>query len=280
VKPVSARRGNYAEFSISPDGRSIASRVFAINDDIWTYDVASGSPLRLTFEPLDEIFPQWTADGARIAYGTRTGTIFWRPSDGSGPREVLAHGAYPRYPASFSRDGKHMAFVEIHPSRRRDIWLMPLGGDGRAEPMIATDADERDARFSPDGRWLAYVSDETGRDEVFIRPIGARGGRKQVSSEGGTRPTWTSNGRELFFARGDQLAAITLDALGNPVGRDRALFSAPKLEDLRFDAENPLYDVMPDGEHFVLLLQQPASPTRYNVILNWFEELKARVPSK
>jgi len=280
VQPVPTRRGNYSEFSVSPNGRSLASRVFAINDDIWTYDIVSGAPLRFTFEPFDETFPQWTADGAHIAYGTRTGRIFWKSSDGSGPREELTHGAYPRYPTSFSRDGKQMAFVEIHPSRRRDIWLMALDGDRQPEPLMATDADERDARFSPDGRWLAYVSDETGRDEVFIRPIGTGGGRKQLSSEGGTGPTWAPNGRELFFAKGGQLSAVTLDGQGNPVGRDRVLFSVPRFEDLQFDSENPLYDVMPDGEHFVFLLEQLSSPTHYNVVLNWLEELKARVPSK
>ena len=280
LRPVSTRRGNYSEFSISPNGRSLASRVFAINDDIWTYDIASGAPLRFTFEPLDEIFPQWTANGAHIAYGTRTGTIFWKSSDGSRPREVLTHGEYPRYPASFSRDGKHMAFVEIHPSRRGDIWLMPLDGKRPPEPLVATDADERDARFSPDGQWLAYASDETGRGEVFIRPIATRGGRKQLSSEGGTRPTWAPKGLELFFAKGDQLLAITLDGQGNPVGRDRVLFSAPRFEDLQFDSASPLYDVMPDGEHFVFLLEHLSSSTHYNVVLNWFEELKLRVPSK
>jgi eukaryotic-like serine/threonine-protein kinase len=276
VQPASIKRGNYSEFSISPNGRSLATRVYAVNDDIWTYDIASGAPLRFTFEPLDEIFPQWSSDGTRIAFGTRTGTIFWKSSDGSGPREELTRGAYPRYPVSFSRDGKRMAFVEIHPSRRGDIWLMPLDGDRRPDPLIATDADERDARFSPDGQWLAYVSDETGRDEVFIRPIGTHGARKQVSSDGGTRPTWSANGHELFFAKGDQLAAVTMDGHGNPVGRDRVLFSVPPFEDLAFVSENSLYDVMPDGEHFVFLLEQSSSPTHYNIILNWFEELKAR----
>jgi len=278
--PLPTRRGNYSEFSISPNGRTIASRVFAVNDDIWTYDIASGSPLRLTFEPLDEIFPQWTADGSRIAYGTRTGTIFWKSSDGSGPREEVTHGEYSRYPTSFSRDGHYMAFVETHPTRRSDIWLLRLDGDRRPEPLIATDADERDARFSPDARWLAYVSDETGRDEVFIRPLGARGGRKQVSSDGGTSPTWAPNGRELFFAASDGLSAVTLDAQGNPVGRDRRLFSVASVEDLQFDPGNALYDVMPDGEHFVFLLGQSSSPSQYNIVLNWFETLNHLVPAK
>jgi eukaryotic-like serine/threonine-protein kinase len=280
VKPLWDKRGNYSEFSLSPNGKSLATRVFAVNDDIWTYDIATGAPLRFTFEPLDEIFPQWTADGTRIAFGTRTGTIFWKSSDGSGPREELTHGAYPRYPTSFSRDGKRMAFVEIHPSRRGDIWLMPLDGDRRPEPLMATDADERDATFSPDGQWLAYVSDETGRDEVFIRPIGTNGGRRQLSSEGGTMPAWSPNGRELFFARGDQLAAVPLDGRGNPVGRDHVLFSAPGFEDLQVEPENPIYAVMPDGEHFVFVLDHSSAPTHFNIVLNWFTELKQRAPMK
>jgi serine/threonine-protein kinase len=274
VRPITAR-GNYSEFSMSPDGRSLATRVYAVNDDIWTYDIASGAPLRLTFEPLDEIFPRWTPDGKRIAFGTRTGTIYWQPSDGSGPREALTRGDYPRYPASFSPDGKSLAFVEIHPSRRRDIWLMRLDGDRQPQPLLTTDADESDAKISPDGRWLAYISDETGRGELFVRPMDSRGGRRQVSSEGATAPAWAANGRELFYVKGDQLTAVTLDAQGNPVGREQVLFRAPTFEDLQFDAENPIYDVMPDGQHFVLLLSPRLSlPKHYDVVLNWFEELK------
>ena len=275
VQPITAR-GNYGEFSILPNGRSLATRVFAINDDIWVYDIATGTPLRLTFEPLDEIFPQWTPDGTRIAFGTRTGKIFWKSSDGSGQREELSHGEYPRYPDSFSPHGESMAFVEIHPTRRRDIWLMPLDGDRRARPLLATDADEWGARFSPDGRWLAYVSNETGRDEIFIRRIDSTGGRKRLSSEGGAGPVWARNGRELFFMRGDQLAVVALDAQGDPIGRDRVLLTVPRFEDLQFDPGLPDYDVMPDGEHFVFELDPQPSSATYNVVLNWFEELKKK----
>ena len=158
---------------------------------------------------------------------------------------------------------------------------MPLDGDRRPEPLIATDADEWGARFSPDGQWLAYVSDETGRDEVFIRPSGARGGRRQLSSEGGTG---TSLGAE--WAR-TVLCDTAINSRLSPwmgtamrSGGITVLYSAPKFEDLQFDAEAPLYDVMPDGEHFVFLLQQAPSLTRYNVVLNWFGELNARVPAR
>jgi serine/threonine-protein kinase len=152
---------------------------------------------------------------------------------------------------------------------------MRLDGDRQPQPLLTTDADESDAKISPDGRWLAYISDETGRGELFVRPMDSRGGRRQVSSEGATAPAWAANGRELFYVKGDQLTAVTLDAQGNPVGREQVLFRAPTFEDLQFDAENPIYDVMPDGQHFVLLLSPRLSlPKHYDVVLNWFEELK------
>ncbi len=274
VQPIGTR-GNYSEFSISPDGRALATRIFAINDDVWIEDLGTGTSVRLTSEPLDEIFPQWTHDGARIAFGTRTGTIFWKPSDGSGAREELSHGEYPRYPASFSPDGGSLVFVEIHPSRRRDLWLLPLVGDRQARPLLTTEADEWGARFSPDGRWLAYVSDETGRNEIFIRPIDSSGGRKRLSSEGGIGPMWAPDGRELYFMRGDRLAVVALDARRDPVGRDRVLFTVPRFEGYQYDPATPDADIMPDGEHFVFGLgTQSTAATRYNVVLNWFEELK------
>ena len=175
VRPITDGSGYPQEFSLSPDGRSVAADVVAVNNDVWTYDVAHGTPLRLTFEPGDEVFPQWTADGTRIAFGTRTGKMFWKLADGTGEREEISRGEYPRYPGSFSPDGKMLAFVEIHPSRQRDIWLMPLNGDRRAQPFQTTDADEWAPKFSPDGHRVAYASNETGRDEVYVVRLGHLG---------------------------------------------------------------------------------------------------------
>jgi dipeptidyl aminopeptidase/acylaminoacyl peptidase len=170
-----------------------------------------------------------------------------------------------------------MAFVEIHPLRQRDIWVLPLDGDRQARALLTTDADEWGARFSPDGHWLAYVSNETGRDEIFIRPVDSPGARKRLSSEGGVAPEWAPGGRELFFIKDDKLCVIGLDADRNPAGRDRIVMTVPKFEDVEFDPRTAEYGVMPDGEHFVFNLGPSASaPTHYNVVLNWFEELKNR----
>ncbi|MGI9064892.1 MAG: protein kinase domain-containing protein [Pyrinomonadaceae bacterium] len=281
VRPVTDGRGLPQDFSLSPDGRSVAARVVAVNDDLWTYDIARGMPLRLTFDAGDEIFPQWTPDGTRIAFGTRFGKIFWKPADGTGQREEISRGEYTRYPSSFSPDGKTLAFVEVHPTRQRDIWLLPLDGKRKPQPFQITDADEGAPKISPDGHWIAFVSDESGRDEIYVRPIGSPGGKRRISTEGGTFPVWARNGRELFFLKGDKLAAVTLDTQTNPVGPERVVLEAPKLGDLQFQADWPFYDVMPDGGHFVMLLSpQYPSPTHYNVVVNWFEELRQRIPTR
>ena len=171
-----------------------------------------------------------------------------------------------------------MAIVEIHPARKRDILMMSLDGARKVEPFLATEADERDPKFSPDGRWIAYASDEAGRDEVYLRPIGSPGGRKRVSSDGGTSPAWSRNGRELFFLKGNKLASVKLDAGGNPIDADHVVLDAPRLNDLQFQAEQPYYDVIGNGEQFVMLLYpRSTSPTHYNLVVNWFEEVRQRM---
>ena len=277
IQAITDGRSYPSEFALSPNGRQVAARVLAVNDDIWTFDIAGGTPLRLTFEAFDEIFPVWTPDGRRIAFGSRTGNIFWKSADGTGQRQEISRGQYTRYPGSFSPDGKILAFVEVHPATQGDIWVMSLDGDRRAQPFQNTDADEWSPRFSPDGRWIAYASNESGRHEIYIRPMSSAGGRKRISTEGGTWPTWARNSREIFFAAGDKIAAVSLDAEGNRVGQQRTIVETPRVEGYRFESDAPYYDVMPDDEHFVLrLTPQYASPTHYNVVLNWLEELKTR----
>ena len=207
--------------------------------------------------------------------------MFWKSVDGTGQRDEFPPGEYPRFPSSFTPDGKTLAFVEVDPSTKSDIWLTPVDGDRKAQPLLNTDAAEFAPKFSPDGHWLAYVSDETGREEVYIRPIGSPGGRRRISTGGGRYPTWNRNGRELFFVKGDKLASIALDVQMNRIGQEQIIWDAPKFENLQFQASSPYYDVMPDGEHFVVLLApQYPSPTHYNVVVNWLEELKQRVPVK
>jgi eukaryotic-like serine/threonine-protein kinase len=261
--------------AVSPDGRSVAARVVAANDDLWTFDVNRGTSLRLTFEPGDEIYPQWTPDGTRIAYGTRDGVIYWRPADGSGQREELSHGQFSRYPSSFSPDGKWLAIVESTPTRARDIYVLPIGGDDR-KPIAfeTTDSDEWAPKFSPDGRYLAYVSNESGTAEIYIRPFLNSGPRRRITSSGGQLPIWNRNGHELFFERGGTLMSVGIDADGNADTPERILIEKSTMG-AELDLSALLYDVMPDGQHFVICMSPPsAPPAQFKVIVNWLEEVK------
>jgi serine/threonine-protein kinase len=276
VQSLTREQGHPFEFTVSPDGRSVAARVAAANDDLWVYDLVSGTPLRLTFEAGDETHPRWTRDGTRVAYGTRTGTMFWKPADGTGAREKLVDGEFPRNPASFSPDGKTLAFVELHPSTKGDIWLLPLDGTGRAQPFQVTPADESAASFSPDGRWVAYASDESGRAEVYVRPASGSGGRRRVSNDGGRSPVWSRSGRELVWLRDDKLVAADV-APDGAAGAERVLFDAPRSGDLRFSRDLALFDVMPGGDRFVMLLRSHLPPpAHYSIIVNWFAEVQRR----
>ena len=153
-------------------------------------------------------------------------------------------------------------------------------GDRKARPFLRTQFDETAPRFSPDGHWLAYISDESGRDEVYVQPYPGPGGKWQISTEGGTEPVWSPNGRELFYRSGGKMMAADIAAQpGFTVGKPRMLFEGPYQTAW---TDLPNYDVSPDGQRFLMLKpieSADAAPTQINVVLNWFEELKRRVPT-
>ena len=257
---------------------------------IWLYDLSRETLTRLTFEGNENYNPVWTPDGRRIAFeSNKEGptNLFWQLADGSGGLERLATSEYGNVPVSWSPDGQLLAFYEINPSTQRDIWVLRMGdpsaGSGqvhKAEPFLRTQFNESAPRFSPDGRWLAYASDESGRYEIYVQPYPGPGGKWQISTEGGTEPAWNPNGRELFYRTGDKMMAVDIATKpGLTVGKPRMLFEG------RYEVTPgafPSYDVTPDGQRFLMLKpteQAQAAPTQINVVLNWFEELKRRVPA-
>ena len=157
--------------------------------------------------------------------------MFWKPADGSGTEERLTTSQYPQVAQSWSPDGKVLAFHEVHPTTGRDIWLLPLEGDRKPRPFLQTSFNERVPMFSPDGRWLAwlaYVSDESGREEVYVQPFPGPGGKWQISTEGGSEPVWARNGRELFYRNGQKMIAVEITARPTfAAARPRLLFEAP-----------------------------------------------------
>lgn len=268
------RRAFYAP-RFSPDGRSIAVTVFEHgNRNIWLYDVESGAKTRFTFE-ADNLYPIWSPDGARIAYtSTRDGEydLYWSPADGSGAAERFLTTPHEEYPTSWSTDGRWLFFMETNPGSGRDLWALPLGGDRKPMSIAREPFEERSAVLSPNGRWLAYSTDESGQLEVYVRAFPGPGGRWQVSLDGGAEPLWSPDGRELFYRSGGQIMRAEVDV--DPVFAIRGrslLFDRPFVP----NDFHTNFDIHPDGRRFVMIESAQAA-TEVVVVLNWIEELNRR----
>jgi Tol biopolymer transport system component/predicted Ser/Thr protein kinase len=267
---------------LSPDGRRVSMGIAEQETQIWLYDLSRDTLTRLTFEGNANYAPVWTPDGKRIAFESfkeAPGNIFWQLADGSGGLERLTTSEYLHAPSSWSRDGRLLAFIEVNPSTGVDIWVLRMG-DRKAQPFLRTQFNENSPWFSPDGRWLAYISDESGRNEIYVQPYPGPGGKWQISTDGGTEPVWNPNGRELFYRSGDRMMAVDIATQpGFSAGTPRMLFEG-RYEPPPVPIVN--YAVSPDGQRFLMVKpseQAQATPTQINVVLNWFEELKQKVPT-
>jgi eukaryotic-like serine/threonine-protein kinase len=289
-QPLAAQARAYVEPRISPDGRRVAVTITEQESQTWLYDLSRDTLSRFTFEGNVSVDAVWTPDGKRIAFtSNKEGplNIFWQMFDGSGGLERFTTSDYSQFPMSWSPDGQLLAYTEINPSSQRDIWVLRMGDSSpssgkvpKAQPFIRTPFDEAVPRFSPDGHWLAYISNESGRYEVYVQSYPGPGGKWQISTEGGTEPVWNPNGRELFYRSGDGMMAVEITTHpGFAVGKPRMLFEG-HYEPAPVPIAN--YDVSPDGQRFLMLkpVEEVEAPaTQINVVLNWFEELKQKVPT-
>jgi serine/threonine-protein kinase len=276
-QPIGAPASStYASPRISPDGR----RVAVLNQgQVWIYDLTRGTLSPLTSEPTLTGNNSWTPDGKRIVFQSGTPlNLFWQPSDGSGKAERLSTNQYRQGPGSWSPDGNTLAFVETNPKTGQDIWVLRLS-DNKSEPFLQTQFNEGGPQFSPDGGWLAYASDESGHWEIYVRPYPGPGGKLPISTEGGKEPLWNRNAKELFYRNGDKMMAVGVTM--------QPTFSAGKPE-LLFErhyrptnASLPQYDVSPDGQRFLMMKEvgEDPSASQINIVQNWFEELKQKVPT-
>jgi Tol biopolymer transport system component/predicted Ser/Thr protein kinase len=284
-QPLPTPSHPYRTPRLSPDGRRVVVAISdQLGDHIWLYDLTRDTLTRLTFEGTTNSTPIWTPDGKRITFGsTRGGSsasdAFWQPADGSGSAEALTMFRENRHNmGSWSPDGQVLSFEEINPVTRRDVWVYTLS-DRKAHPFLNTQFNETAPEFSPDGHWLAYASDESGRYEIYVQPYPGPGGKWQISTEGGTEPRWTRDG-EIFYRSGTKMMAV--DTKLKPTfsaDKPKMLFEGQYVPSL---ATMHNYDVSQDGQRFLMVKDsdQATLSTQINVVLNWFEELKRRVPAK
>jgi eukaryotic-like serine/threonine-protein kinase len=283
---IAAIGHNYQTPRLSPDGRHVAVGIVEQESQVWVFDLSRETLTRFSFEGNTNSGPIWTTDGKRIAFLSTNNdgpwNFFWRLADGSGGLEQLTSDGDLLSPSSWSPNGQLLAFDKVNDITGNDIWVLRLG-DHKAQPFLRTPFKEGAPRFSPDGQWLAYVSDESSRYEIYVRPYPGSGEKLQISTGGGTEPMWNPNGRELFYRSGDKMMAA--DIVTRPsfvAGKPRMLFQG-QYQSTTVPRLDPNYDVSPDGQRFLMLKpteQEQAVPTQINVVLNWFEELKRRVPVK
>jgi tRNA A-37 threonylcarbamoyl transferase component Bud32 len=257
---------------LSPDGTRVA---VSIVPDIWVYELERGSRIRLTTEGSNRR-SVWSADGAQIAfYSTPVGSfdqdLFVAPANGGPAKRLLARPGL-QYPDSWSKDGRFLIFEdgEQGGAGRRDLWLLPIGGSPQS--LLATRFYERGAVISPDGEWLAFVTDESGRDDVYVQPFPGSGPKIPVSTNGGNQPMWARSGRELFYREGEMLMSVAIERQPFRVSAPRPLFEMPA-GIYNFDLNFADYDVAPDGR-FLAIRQDDTRGEEIHVVLNFAEDVR------
>ncbi len=281
VQPLAAPPRLYHTVALSPDGQRVAVAILreagVFRGDIWMYDLARGTLTRLTSGGAARN-PVWTPDGMRLTFASVTEgkpSVASVPADGSGaPQHAPVESFY--LLSSWSPDGKALTF-DRGVSGRLSIWVVsgPVGGgDLKPRPFLQSQFRAAGAQFSPDGRWIAYYSDETGRNEVYVQPYPGPGGKWPVSTDGGAYPKWARNGRELFYRNTEKMMAVDVSLTpGFRAGTPKVLFEG------RYGIS---YDVAPDGKRFLMTKSGDEAPARarIHVIVEWFEELRRRAPAR
>ena len=273
-----------------------------INDghqtDVWVYDWTRDALTRLTTDTGEHLKPTWTPDGRRIVYrlvgpGGNL-TLFWRAADGSGEVQRLTTGAKPHYPGSWHPSEKFLAFNELGTQTGWDVMVLPMEGDetsgwkpGKPWPFLNSSATEVAPAFSPDGRWLAYQSDESGRPEIYVSPFPGPGGKSLISTGGGTGPVWSRTRKELLYAAPDNRimsVSFTTSANSFAAEKPRPWTTGRFLPRLRgFGGVGAMFDLHPDGERVAIAPiseNQAAKPDTLVFIFNFFDELRRIAPLK
>jgi serine/threonine-protein kinase len=271
ITPTQMPTQCYSSFQLSPDGKRVAIGVGNATDDIWIYDVDRGTFFRLTMDGHN-MAPVWSPDGKRIAYASNRGQsfgIYMKAADGSGVEEKVIDSENNQGPESWSPDGNMISFGEWKADDAGDIMIVRLDGDRKAQPFHRTRFSEFFSAFSPNGRWIAYTSDESGRYEVYVRPFPGPGGQWQISTQGGEEPVWAPNGEELFYRNGEKWMVAEIHT--------KSEFSAepPRLlfETYFINVPGLSHYVSSDGKRQLMIKpqDQDPAPKTINIVLNLLE---------
>ena len=273
-QPITDTPRRYQYPRLSSDGRRT---VVAADGDLWIQDVTRATFSRLTSEQtVGNAFPVWTPDGTRVVFRTLTG-MYWTAADGSGHPEAIAGSLSGDLPCAVSPDGDTLAFMRQNAQASRDIYVLSLHGHSPPRPVVNTAAYEGGAQFSPNGHWMVYASDESGQMQVYVRPFPGPDRRWPVSTQGGTQPLWSRDGKEIFYRVGNRMMVVDLSA-----GVDLTLSQPRQVFEQRYVFQNisvANYDVSSNGQRFVMIKDEAGSG-RLNVVLNWTEELKRLTASR
>jgi len=281
-EPVPAPVRAYENPRLSPDGTRVALEIRDQENDIWIWDFARATLTRVTFDARIDAYPVWLPGGRRLLFtSARSGAfnLYWQAADGIGAVERLTEGTTAQFPHAMTPDGSHVIIKEIN--RQEDLMLLPLEPPRRPQPLIQTMFAERNAEIAPDGRWLAYESNESGREEVYVRPFpDVGGGRWQVSTGGGRMALWSRDGQELFYASPEgALMGVRVDAGPSWRGSTPAkILDGPYVS----GRLGRTYDISRDGRRFLVVKEtrrdQSDVPLHIIVVQNWHQELKRLVP--
>ena len=271
MRPLAKGARPYSwRMAFAPDGRRLALSLYYVQQDVFVYDLLRDDFDRVTLDPHNDFFAVWTPDGRQLVFtSVRHGQLdlYISPADKSSPDALLYASPHSKWAQSWSPDGQLLAFTEDRPGRGVDIMIYTMS-DKKARPFREGSFNEDSPRFSPDGRWLAYMSDELGAPEIYVAPFPGPGPTCKVSTSGGDEPRWSADGRELFYRRGSTAMVADVADREFCTANPRALFG---------ELEPGSWDVSPKGDFFVTLA--PREPPRLQLVLNWFDELKRLAPS-
>ena len=272
----------YRHPRISPDGGRVAVVVRDPEQDIWIWDFARETLTPLTFGSRNDFYPVWTPDGRQVAFASNRDppfNLFWKAADGTGTVERLTESESQQFPYAFTPDGSQLVFLE---RGEQSVTLGVLSLEGSSEPLLETEFDERNGEISPDGLWLAYQSNASGQDEIYVRPFpNVDDGRWPISNGGGTRPLWAREGQELFYLAAGAMMAVPVETVQTEPrfapGNAEEVFA---VRGYFVESAGRTYDISRDGERFLMIKEGAGGEsTECILVQNWFEELKRLVPT-